>query len=106
MTTLQNLDALIDLLGDESSWTRNAYARDRTGEVTQINSEDAVSFCLTGGIWKVTRGNGGTYTSLLSVLRRAIGGTSLVSFNDHRKYEDVVNLLKETRNRLEKEAAE
>jgi len=45
--------ALRELLGVETRWTKEAYARDRFGLSTQPGSPSARCWCLDGGVLKV-----------------------------------------------------
>lgn len=42
-----------DLIKDPNRWTRNMYARDRTGNYASPNSPDAICWCAIGAVHHV-----------------------------------------------------
>ena len=47
--------AAADLLDRPGAWCRGQYARDRRGQATSPYAEDAVSWCATGALMRVSR---------------------------------------------------
>jgi hypothetical protein len=43
-----------ELLADERNWTKGAAARDAQGNETDVDSEEAVCFCVLGAIRHIT----------------------------------------------------
>ena len=98
------LQAVRDLLEDESAWTKRAYARNERGHAVDSNSDAAVRWCLTGAVAKAVAKAAaqrdrryrryGVWNTRLA-LAEGIGGDGLQAWNDHddRTHADVLELI-------------
>lgn len=95
MTTADALVKLRDLLAEQSCWTSAAFARNEKGRPVRWDSEDAVCWCLLGGIFQICGDNEDTFVSVREALVKA-GGQSPTSLNDrngmtHHKIIDLID---------------
>ncbi|HPF38329.1 MAG TPA: hypothetical protein P5081_15915 [Phycisphaerae bacterium] len=95
--TQEERQGLLDLLNDESRWCRDFEARDSNGDPTCFDSDDAVSWDLTGAICRLcgwdralalfgqfARHINGRRTSVLLSRDNGVGAMGeLQVFNDH-----------------------
>lgn len=89
MTTKQALIELKELIGTKEKWTKNAYARDVGMQETSPTNEDAVCFCTSGGLKRVTHGKGFEVYQDAYVLVRNEMDNCIPSFNDTHSFEEV-----------------
>ena len=47
---------LVELFSDPKRWTQNRYARNKEGIATPIKDENAVCWCIIGGVYKLYDG--------------------------------------------------
>ena len=92
------LRALRALLTPKEAWCKGAYARTAGGHSVSSSDESARSFCIIGGINRITEGVDETVRgSLTSILSRAIesicGDHSIPRFNDSATHEEVLSVI-------------
>lgn len=82
-----------DLLIDKIKWTQFTAARDSSGKITDINSNDAYSWCLRGAISKCYGEFG--FTKWQSIFNYIGNDYGVVIWNDsqERTFDDVRNLI-------------
>lgn len=81
-----NLQPLLDLFDSREKWTRHTFARDKNGWPVPAQSEQAVSWCLDGGVQHHYRDNT-EYAEVLEALYAALpkrhrGNIELIVWND------------------------
>jgi hypothetical protein len=116
VTKLDVLKGTLELLSDPARWTKDYLARDKDGEPAVANGPEAVCWCLMGGAEKVAfpdaeaefdHDRGVAYSLALCEVRKTIQekslGGSIPAFNDEHSHAEVVAVLKETVERVEKE---
>lgn len=80
---VQDAEALRDLLSPRHSWTKGDMALDWTGRVVGPCEEEAVAFCVLGGIRRVTgQNNLRRYLDLRNVVCEAIEAPMIGDWND------------------------
>jgi hypothetical protein len=95
----ENLVKVRELLSDKSRWTQRTFARDSNGWSTDVDSGNAVSWCLVGAMEKVAgRGNFISIEKMRSRVRASVPdlanyGYSLSMFNDTQPHANVLALL-------------
>lgn len=113
---LRHLAEVIDLLGDESRWTRDWFARNRFNTKVTAHSEDACSWCLVGGIMKASSRVSCPYDSCNAFLKeladhiartdckyaRHDSTDTITTFNDHpfTTHADVMRELRAFQSKL------
>lgn len=87
-TALDYLHELDNLFADEAHWTAGEAARDKDGNAVGCTSEDAVRWCIVGGIDHVTiEGGAAAFRKVDAALRNTIEAiaptcTGLVGINE------------------------
>jgi hypothetical protein len=110
MSTERPIDAVYNLLLDESRWTKGANARDLYGRAVGSTTDDAQCFCLLGAIRHTTQSVNNRYI-LRDDLKRLIASAihkvngyhimdlsttdEITQFNDNRSttHQDVMRVL-------------
>lgn len=85
---------LLELFGRGGKrWTTHYAARNKYGRPTLIQDEDACSFCLTGGMYRLYRGN---YADAARMLYRVlpVSYISLEDFNDSSDWKTIRTWLR------------
>lgn len=83
-----------ELIDKPEKWTKGAFARDANGYRATTNFKEAVCYCIHGALGVAYDG---IYTAEAERIRRRLGLTNLVGWNDapERTWQEVYNLLKE-----------
>jgi hypothetical protein len=96
----QDLRAVRAFLSWPEKWTKEAFARDSSGELTCMMGRDATQWCLDGAVnrvcrIRVCRSSFARATTLRHALRHYVEGRGLTNWNDapERTFEDVIALL-------------
>lgn len=103
MRIFEIFQGTLDLLSDETKWTKEAYARDASGNRIDRYSPDATCWCLHGALDRIATPNGvdklySATAFLIKILQEKgfPNSISLSKYNDlpERTFEDIRNLLK------------
>jgi hypothetical protein len=83
-----------ELLTDESKWCQEALALDKNNNIVWSRSDEAVCWCLQGGIDRCYPGDN---RDIFEKIKKATGGIPVDRWNDNpeRKFSDVRNLVVE-----------
>jgi hypothetical protein len=116
VTKMDVLKGTLELLSDPARWTKDYLARDKDGEPAVANGPGAVCWCIVGGVSKVafpapedelSDDRCEAYGEAMFEIRKTIQekglGGSIPDFNDEHPHAEVVAVLKETVERVEKE---
>ncbi len=84
---------LKNLFKTKSTWTQEAFARNKNNDIVSVNSRNSVKYCLMGGLIKCYKFN--DHPNILDKLFKETGTTNLVTWNDSslRKFQDVKKLV-------------
>jgi hypothetical protein len=108
MTEREIIDAVLDLLSDESKWTKGCFARNTDGDSVSPESAEACCWCLDGAIIRCfadspddTAAHDAIWWTLLEACNQpsTCADSGIAGFNDYSKttYEDVRELLLKVR---------
>lgn len=81
---LEDLRALDALFSDESKWTKNAPARDVSGNITALDSPHATCWCLWGGIMRSVQRESDREGAVDRAMRGALDADVYITWNDRR----------------------
>jgi hypothetical protein len=96
-------DSILNILSDESKWTKHASARDANEKPIRVTHEAACKWCINGAIWKSSQG----FDQNNFIAERIRGSIhklfpdryhgTIFGFNDHKDttFEDVVKVIKD-----------
>ena len=94
MTPLETLKAARDLISDPARWTKNLFARDKSGKYVNPQSKEAVCFCSLGAIERFAgRKMLGEFEKHLDDVCKRLFGTNVISFNDTHVHAEVLALF-------------
>lgn len=88
MKTSEILRAARALIEDPAHWTKETYARTRTGRECAIDSRSAVAFCAIGSLTRIR-----TDADAFLGARRGLAvccGDSIADFNDTHTHTEVI----------------
>jgi hypothetical protein len=91
------LDAAADLLEKPGAWTTRTCARDRQGNTTGWDEDDAECFCALGAIFRAGKGDVSGADDFFGKALGGLGWGSIAPFNDApgRTQDEVVAKLRE-----------
>lgn len=94
------MNTLQELFAKDGSWTQRAFARKNNGEVCVLDSEEAICWCLAGGIEKIYKYNDNNSIKKIRAIiadKLNIPKYSILDWNDmdERTIDDIRNLVKE-----------
>ena len=84
-TTKKTLVAARAIIANEENWTQGAYAKDKDGSSIGVNYSNAVCFCSSGAIRKITIDP----FDAMAVLRNHMED-SIIDFNDGHTHKEVL----------------
>lgn len=100
-TALKKLD---ELFSSPTKWTQHTFARDKFGFSIEETNPQAKCFCLTGGLERISEGDGVLGLDMRSALIDWLPSPhyNLVEFNDNdeTKFRDIKKLIEKARNAL------
>lgn len=107
MNTLQILKDARALIADEKNWTKDAFARNSSGEKVDPTNEGAVCFCAIGALAKAAgvnpEGELPAENLLVSEMLEWDARDSIPDFNDSHPHADVLTLFDRAIARAESE---
>lgn len=99
MTVCSVLKRAREIISDPSKWTTSSYARDKNGDITSPNYDDAVCFCSLGAVRRAARELGQSswdaQTRLESVAKKLFHGYTVVDVNDAMGHDSVIAMFDE-----------
>lgn len=93
MTPLETLKAARDLISDPARWTQGWLARDASKNVSYIGAENAACWCSMGALFHVDGPYRPNSDLAIKLLSAAIGGKSVVRYNDTHTHAEVLALF-------------
>ena len=87
---------LRELIGNKERWTQGASARDKEGKRVLSTEEEAVSWCISGGINKVLMySKFEEQRDIRTIIQNSLpeGYKAIGKFNDKSTHEEVINML-------------
>lgn len=111
MTKLEVFQKLLDLLKDPARWTQGKIAADSDGYNVNANSDNAIKWCLYGGLNKILGYGLDKYYNLekeeelnsyIDLIHEHLPrGYTIPTFNDQHNHEDIVKLIQDIINSLQ-----
>lgn len=93
MTPLEVLTAARALIAEPEHWCRGTYARDKAGVKVSPRSPDAVSFCLTEAIYRLSRPDYRLRGEIFQILSRITSDSAIAGWQDTHTHAEVIGLL-------------
>lgn len=105
MNTVEIFDSMKELLSDNDRWTYYALARTIEGNICDVSSPHAFSFCLLGALLKVEKNKVRRHNARMVIddVSAEWGWPTTAAFNDayHTKHSDVLRFIDTCKQRVE-----
>ncbi len=97
METKKIIEQTIELINDETKWTREAYARNNHGMKVNAYSPEATCWCVLGAIWKLSSSEKefSKIETNLNAFSNSKYQISIAAINDNIGREEVIKILQE-----------
>ena len=94
MSTKQLLIAAREIIEKPENWTKETFARTRSGKETFTADAKACMFCAEGALIRAQQTIGGNVESAVLTLENLVGSALYLSrFNDSHTHQEVLNVF-------------